>query len=309
LIAHYMADQHPALDDPAIAYADALRRLLPKRIFLVRHGESEGNADHTLYRTKADNRIELTERGSKQAEEVGLRIKQIIGDEKADIYVSPFQRTLQTARGARKCLEEQIRHAHVEPRIREQEFGNLQGEEFDAYRQEQQKVGRFWYRFPTGESGADVYDRVSSWWEVHIAKHNVKSHREPVDNVIVFTHGLTMRILLMVVFNWSPNTFSTVWNAGNCDVYILKKDMDLPATYPYQLDAEEGDMPKSTAHWLVQLADGETKKFNVDNYLSLPQPRTKQFGPAKEMLQEQHGIDPADVIHIDFFGGKFEKFA
>ncbi len=22
------------------------------------------------------------------------------------------------------------------------------------------KVGRFWYRFPTGESGADVYDRI-----------------------------------------------------------------------------------------------------------------------------------------------------
>jgi len=35
-----------------------------------------------------------------------------------------------------------------------QEFGNLQGEEFKAWRHEQASVGRFWYRFPTGESGA-----------------------------------------------------------------------------------------------------------------------------------------------------------
>lgn len=70
----------------------------------------------------------------------------------------------------------------MEPRLREQEFGNLQGDEFIKYREEQTKViwagrtffpkllrlfvasifqiGRFWYRFPTGESGADVYDRV-----------------------------------------------------------------------------------------------------------------------------------------------------
>ena len=31
--------------------------------------------------------------------------------------------------------------------------------------EERQQFGRFYYRFPNGESGADVYDRVSTWLE------------------------------------------------------------------------------------------------------------------------------------------------
>ena len=30
--------------------------------------------------------------------------------------------------------------------------------------------------------------------------------------VVVVTHGLTMRLILMQLFHWSPNTFHTVWS-------------------------------------------------------------------------------------------------
>ena len=33
----------------------------------------------------------------------------------------------------------------ADPRVREQEFGNLQGDEFRSFRAEQLAVGRFWY--------------------------------------------------------------------------------------------------------------------------------------------------------------------
>ena len=49
----------------AIGIEEQLRRLrersLPTRIILITHGESEGNADKTLYRTKADN-VSMPER-------------------------------------------------------------------------------------------------------------------------------------------------------------------------------------------------------------------------------------------------------
>ena len=51
------------------------REALPGRIILLRHGESEGNADKTLYRTKPDNLIELTAAGSAQAREAGARLR------------------------------------------------------------------------------------------------------------------------------------------------------------------------------------------------------------------------------------------
>ena len=147
--------------DPAMAVVAARRRLMPKRIILVRHGQSEANADHSLLRDRPDNLVELTSLGSNQSTAVGHRIKQLVGDEICSLVVSPFERTLQTSRNLRLALDpEQIRKTSIEPRIREQEFGNLQGDEFREFRAEQQRVGRFWYRFPTGESGADVFGAI-----------------------------------------------------------------------------------------------------------------------------------------------------
>jgi broad specificity phosphatase PhoE len=39
----------------------------PQRIIWIRHGESQGNTDKSLYETVPDNKIELTEKGIQQA--------------------------------------------------------------------------------------------------------------------------------------------------------------------------------------------------------------------------------------------------
>ena len=50
-----------------------------------------------------------------------------------------------------------------ECRVREQDFGNFQEEQrMKAIKETREKFGRFFYRFPEGESASDVYDRVSS---------------------------------------------------------------------------------------------------------------------------------------------------
>jgi phosphohistidine phosphatase SixA len=46
--------------------------LLPKRIMLVRHGESEGNVDVSIYRTEGDAQLELTANGWEQAQKAGV---------------------------------------------------------------------------------------------------------------------------------------------------------------------------------------------------------------------------------------------
>jgi broad specificity phosphatase PhoE len=209
--------------DIALELAQQYREKLPATIILVRHGESEGNADSTLFRTIPDNLVGLTEKGFEQAAFVGRRIRNVfrqLRPSRVHLVVSPFERTLQTAATLRASFEHLIVRTDLESRIREQEFGNLQNEQFQVFRQEQKKVGRFWYRFPTGESGADVYDRVKSWWTESVATVNVRVGYEPVDALVVVTHGLTMRFVLMQLFSWSPTTFHSVWNAGNCDMYV-----------------------------------------------------------------------------------------
>lgn len=49
-----------------------------------------------------------------------------------------------------------------EVQLREQDFGNFQNTEGkQREKADRLRFGRFFYRFPNGESGADVYDRCA----------------------------------------------------------------------------------------------------------------------------------------------------
>lgn len=57
-----------------------------------------------------------------------------------------------------------------EVQLREQDFGNFQdpgGKKKELA--ERMEFGRFFYRFPNGESGADVYDRITIF-EDHLVR-------------------------------------------------------------------------------------------------------------------------------------------
>ena len=68
----------------------------PKRIILIRHGESEANVDKYLFGRVPDYTIELTEKGREQAKEAGKRLKELVKDESIYFYVSPFWRARST---------------------------------------------------------------------------------------------------------------------------------------------------------------------------------------------------------------------
>jgi hypothetical protein len=61
----------------------------PRRIILMRHGESEGNVDPTIYSRKPDNKVELTENGHLQAKEAGKALKKLVGSATVRFIVSP----------------------------------------------------------------------------------------------------------------------------------------------------------------------------------------------------------------------------
>ena len=129
----------------------------PSRLILVRHGQSEGNVDSSLYGVIPDNQIALTEKGIMQARQAGREIRNIIGDESLRFFYSPYLRAKQT-------LEEIIREgfadhpadcvlAREEVLLREQDFGNLQDPEIMLRcKAERAEFGRFYYRWPCGES-------------------------------------------------------------------------------------------------------------------------------------------------------------
>mmetsp|Transcript_3989 Transcript_3989/g.5550 ORF Transcript_3989/g.5550 Transcript_3989/m.5550 type:complete len:152 (-) Transcript_3989:480-935(-) len=83
--------------------------------------------------------------------------------------------------------------------------------------------GRFWYRFENGESGADVYDRASSFLDSLFREMDSLERKQRYENYVLVTHGLFMRLFLMRYFKLTVKEFEKIWNPGNCEMYILEK--------------------------------------------------------------------------------------
>jgi len=108
----------------------------------------------------------------------------------------------------------------------------------------------------------------------------------------VVTHGLTMRLLLMRYFNWSPQTFDAVYNPGNCDFWVLVKDEARRAYRLEPADCSPPCTPWATRQVRVVRHAGaglEAQDYTLVDYLALPQPRTSHLEPALQSLVPGHG--------------------
>jgi broad specificity phosphatase PhoE len=206
------------------------RLLLPRRLVLVRHGESQANVDRSTYSRVPDWKIELTEKGQAQASECGARLRsQILRDVPTYFYVSPYVRARQTLNQIlRSFPAEQIVGVREDERIREQEMGNFQPiEMMDHVWKEREVLGRFHYRFPGGENGADVADRVSSFLDsLFRERQGLRPHEERFNetNVVIVCHGLFLRLFIGRWYKLPLEVFEKLHNPPNCCACVLTRD-------------------------------------------------------------------------------------
>ncbi|KAK6144659.1 hypothetical protein DH2020_021479 [Rehmannia glutinosa] len=210
---------------------------LPKRIILVRHGESQGNEDETVLEYVPNYKIKLSKKGSHQAKTTGRKIREIVSENgecenwKVLFYVSPSNRTRETAEAiisrGETFPKDKVVGVREECRLREQHFGNFQEiEERRKIKRSRSSYGKFFYRVPDGESSADVYDRVSTfleglWRDMDSNKFSNGSSDDDL-NLIVVSHGLTILLFLMKWFNWTVDQFEGLTNPRNCEYRILE---------------------------------------------------------------------------------------
>lgn len=213
-------------------------RILPRRIILVRHAESEGNVDNFAYTYLPDPQVPLTPKGWRQALEAGERIRQAAMHSNGSVgrlffYTSPYLRSRQTFEGVAQAFRpEEIGGVQEEVQLREQDFGNFQDAEGKRREKaERLRFGRFFYRFPNGESGADVYDRMTLF-EDHLVR-DINAGRFSGDcSLVLLTHGLAARIFLMRWFHWTVDQFMGVYNPPNAAPLILERIPDDGAARP-----------------------------------------------------------------------------
>ena len=212
------------------------------RIFLIRHGESTQNAQ-TNFANLPDFKVSLTEKGQEEANECGKFLKAFCKKNNIDLndakmYVSPFERTRQTA----KLVNEHLNIGDVEedPILIERQFGlfdNLTSEQrakykeaFDYQNWMYENGGYFFTKFPLGESNFDVYVRARMFLEKLLK--NLKSDDQ---NIFIISHGAFLKNFQMAYFNYSTEWFCDEPFMKNCSVKLIEKidNIDYDREYIY----------------------------------------------------------------------------
>ena len=158
-----------------------MRQNWPERLYLVRHGQSQGNvardaADEAgLHEIDIDVRdvdVPLSRLGILQAEAAGRWFAQLPRSERPEVILSsPYVRARQTAEII--CNQDALAggptRTIVDERLREREFGIFDRlttagirERFPEEAAHRARLGKFYHRPPGGESWADVILRLRS---------------------------------------------------------------------------------------------------------------------------------------------------
>jgi broad specificity phosphatase PhoE len=129
-------------------------------------------------------------------------------------------RTRQTAEIIVSQLENVEVKVKEDPRLREQEWGNFYTlEQAKKENEDRKRHSNFFYRVTNGESGADVYDRISAFLET---LHRDFAEDEWTESILISTHGITAQIFLMRFFHWKYEEYETTDRFSNCDYVVLE---------------------------------------------------------------------------------------
>ena len=157
------------------------RQHWPSRLWLVRHGQSQGNVARDEAHEAGnlvidldwrDVDVPLSDLGHRQAEATGHWFAALPEEERPEILLSStYVRARQTAEAICKAggLAGQAKSTVLDERLREREFGVFDGLTTMGIRQKypdeaahRMKMGKFYHRPPGGESWADVILRLRS---------------------------------------------------------------------------------------------------------------------------------------------------
>jgi broad specificity phosphatase PhoE len=207
------------------------------RIFLIRHGFSEGNENLDNYALRGDSNIELTRAGWEQAAGAGAFLQRYLtanpsGSSRSPrLWVSPYKRTRQTASGLLHGMGENgliTEPARIQEALIEQDFGlysHLHDEKsrkafsplISEFVDKARAREKFFARFPLGESPYDVQRRIKPFFETIF-----RDKEKGVEDCVCVTHGVTLRAFAMAFLHIDPAAYEDFPNPPNGGVYVIE---------------------------------------------------------------------------------------
>ena len=183
------------------------------KLILIRHGESEDNAQRKI---SGFNDVNLTEKGIWQAKRLAYRLKDMPIDR---VYCSDLKRAVHTAD---IVFGDRGMEILQKPNLREINFGDWESKTFEEIKSEDKKKYISWFEnpnkknsAPNGESLAVFNDRVMTEINIILDKNNDDGKDK---TIAIACHGLTIRIILCNALNlelkniWHMKQKSTALN-------------------------------------------------------------------------------------------------
>jgi probable phosphoglycerate mutase len=175
-------------------------------IYLIRHGETAGNAERRLQRPD----IPLNEAGLEQARQLGERLRDAgVGH----VLSSDLLRARQTAEAVVRTTGSPI---EFDPLLQERNFGDLRGKLYDEL---DPNLFSEAYDPPGGESGDVFRDRVSRAWQRIV---EFSAEVEGRGHLAVVTHGLVYRVMFARHVLSSEADESELPRPGNTAISIIE---------------------------------------------------------------------------------------
>ncbi len=194
-----------------IFFSAKLLKLAVKKIFLIRHGETDYNRTGVVQGSGVNSA--LNENGYRQAELFYQAYKDYPFEK---VYTSSLRRTIQSVE---KFIEKGIPH-QILPGLNEISWGRSEGIQFSAetnriYEEiiESWKQGNIHLKLDGGESPVEVKSRQE------IAIQHILNNMEE-NNILVCMHGRAMKILLAWVTGHSVADMD-LFEHVNLSLYIL----------------------------------------------------------------------------------------
>lgn len=179
--------------------------MAPMSIFLIRHGETDGNKHGIVQKPEAP----LNERGLEQARRLGRRLRR---QGIVRILSSDLARANMTA----DALSAELRVAvELEPLLQERNFGDLRGRPYSSFDEDPMGPN---YIPPGGESWETFYTRAAVAW-----RRVVEVATETEGALAVATHGLVCHAFAQDHLTIEPPLWPPErW--GNTSVTIIDRE-------------------------------------------------------------------------------------
>ncbi|CAI9102314.1 OLC1v1000562C1 [Oldenlandia corymbosa var. corymbosa] len=172
-----------------------------------------------------------------------------------------------------------------------QDFGNFRPK--NDHEEESKKYGTFFYRFPSGESAADVYDRVSNfleslWRDIDMNRLSKDTPAELM-NIVIVSHDESIRVFLMRWFKWSTEQFESLTSPETGKIRV----MELGASGEYSLAIRHTDETLKAWGLSDEMIEDQKQRANDEPGTYVPKGKSPSwylkyfFGSADSVQKDQ----------------------